>query len=378
MNDYTIEFPQSNVIHVNHAGVGAWPLRTAKAVSDFAYENSKQGSWHYPEWMETESALRKMLANMIGVENAADIALLKSTSEGLSVIAYGLQWNAGDEVVIPAQEFPSNRIVWQSLEQYGVVVRLVDLAAGDSPEQALFAACNHKTRLLSVSAVQYASGLRLDTVAIGAHCESNEILFCVDAIQALGAVPFNAIKSKAHFVVADGHKWMLGPEGLALFYCHPAVRNQLQLRQYGWHMVENLFEFDSKTWTPANSARRFECGSPNMTAIHGLHASLSLFEEFGYNNIYKALALNLEYLLTRLVEVPNLKIISKHNNLDRQSGIVLLNHSKIESPELYKYLMSKNVFCALRGGGVRLSPHFYTSQRDIDQILDLFLQLNKS
>ncbi len=378
MVDYTQEFPSSEVIHVNHAGVGAWPWRTAEAISRFAFENNKQGSWHYPKWMETELSLRQMLANLIGVESGSDIALLKNTSEGLSVIAYGLQWNPGDEIVIPSQEFPSNRVVWQSLEQYGVIVHLVDLSSGESPEQAIFAACNSNTRLVSVSAVQYASGLRLDTVAIGAYCEKNNILFCVDAIQALGAVPFNATKSKAHFVVADGHKWLLAPEGLALFYCHASVRNKLQLRQYGWHMVENLFDFDAKSWVPAHSARRFECGSPNMTAIHGLHASLSLFEEISYPEIYKALALNIEYLITRLIEVPNIKILSKHNNLQRQSGIILVSHNKIDAPSLYKFLMDNNVFCALRGGGIRLSPHFYSTHKDLSRLLDLFLQLNKN
>lgn len=377
IKDYLSEFPlKPDVIHLNHAGVGAWPQRTAKAVSEFAFENNRQGSWRYPQWEETETVLRQQLATLIGVESESDIALLKSTSEGLSVIAYGLDWQAGDEIIIPDQEFPSNRIVWQSLEQFGVVVKLVDLSSHESPEQALFSACTDKTRLISVSAVQYASGLQLDTVSIGMYCEQHKLLFCVDAIQAIGAVPFNAFLSKAHFVVADGHKWMLGPEGLALFYCHPSVRNQLQLRQYGWHMVENKFDFDAKTWEAAKSARRFECGSPNMTAIHGLHASLTLFEEIGLTDVYKALSSNVEYLVTRLRDIPALKIMSKHNILQRQSGIILVTHDRIDALAVYKFLMSNNVFCALRGGGVRLSPHFYNSLEDLNRVLDLFLQLN--
>ncbi len=378
MTNYFHEFPgNSDILHLNHAAVGAWPLRTAKAISSFAFENNQQGSWHYPDWVEKETALRQMLARLIGVE-AEDIALLKNTSEGLSLIAYGLHWNKGDEIVIPCQEFPSNKIIWQSLEQYGVIVRQVDLFSTDSPEQAIVAACNHKTRLVSVSAVQYISGLRLDTSTIGEYCDNNNILFCVDAIQALGAVPFNAIESKAHFVVADGHKWMLGPEGLALFYCRDSVKDQLQLRQYGWHMVENLYDFDAESWTPAASSRRFECGSPNMTAIHGLHASLSLFEEVGYNTVHKTLALNIDYLITQLETMPSIEILSKHHDLHRQSGIVLVKHNKIKAPALYQSLMEKNVFCAVRGGGIRLSPHFYTSHHTLDQFLDLFLQLTSA
>ena len=370
------EFPlNSGFYHFNHAGVGPWPARTSKVIAEFAHENSCQGSWKYPDWMETENALRKQLAWLIGVESEQDIALLKSTSEGLSVVAYGLEWTAGDEIVIPAEEFPSNRVVWQSLETYGVKVKLVDLSAAESPEQALFDQCNENTRLISVSAVQYASGLCLDTVCIGEHCERENILFCVDAIQAIGAVPFNAQKSKAHFVVADGHKWMLAPEGLALFYCHPDVRNRLRLRQYGWHMVENQFDFDAKIWEPAHSARRFECGSPNMTAIHGLHASMTLFQEIGLDKIHKALSNNIGQLVSGLSEIPEVKILSKHNNLHRQSGIILLQHDKMDSAALYKLLMDNNIFCAMRGGGVRLSPHFYTSTSDLDFVLELFLHL---
>src|SRR5699024_3894329 len=155
----------------------------------------------------------------------------KNTSEGLSVIAQGLDWRAGDQVVISDQEFPSNRIPWQALAERGVEVVEVDVDGSDA-EQRVIDAIGERTRLVSLSSVQYGSGIRLDLAPIGRACRERGVLFCVDAIQSIGAVDFDAVACHADFVVADGHKWMLGPEGLALFYCRPAVRDRITLRQF--------------------------------------------------------------------------------------------------------------------------------------------------
>ena len=116
---------------------------------------------------------------------------------------------------------------------------------------------------------------------LGDYCRSKDILFVVDAIQSLGASPFDVAQCKADIVVADGHKWMLGPEGLALFYCRESIREQLKLNEYGWHMVEAMGDFDQKEWQLAKSARRFECGSPICWGVHALHTSLTLLLEQG-------------------------------------------------------------------------------------------------
>ena len=150
-----------SVIYLNHAAVAPWPKVTVDAVSGFARQNGETGALHYPEWLQRESALRTRLARLINASSPEDIALLKSTSEGLSVAAYGLDWQPGENVVSIAQEFPSNRIVWQSLESRGVDTRLLDLNHAADPEQALMELCNRKTRLLAVSSVQYATGRRI-------------------------------------------------------------------------------------------------------------------------------------------------------------------------------------------------------------------------
>jgi selenocysteine lyase/cysteine desulfurase len=358
------------LIYLNHAAVAPWPNRTRRAVEKFAAENATRGAEHYPRWLRIERELKQMIARLINAPSADDISLLKNTSEGLSVVAYGIEWQAGDNMVVPAQEFPSNRIVWESLKPLGVEVRLVEIGAVQEPEQALFAACDANTRLLSVSSVQYADGLRMDLDRIGAYCREKDLLFCVDAIQSIGALPFDLQRIGAHFVVADGHKWMLGPEGLALLYTAPEIRSQLRLRQYGWHMVASLGDFDNREWSASETGTRFECGSPNMLGIHALHASISLLLETGVEEVSRRLLENVEFLYHKLDSVAGLHLISDTRPA-RRSGIVTFATEKHQPEKVADQLMASGVICAARGGGIRFSPHFYTEKQQLQQAVEM-------
>lgn len=360
-----------DLIYVNHAAVAPWPIRTAEAVTQFAGENARVGSSHYLRWLETESLLRTRLQRLINAESSDEIALLKSTSEALSVIAYGIDWQPGDSIVTAAEEFPSNRLVWESLKPLGVDIRLVDYTAGQSAEEALLAAVDDSTRLLSISAVQYASGRRMDLQKIGDHCHQRQVLFCVDAIQAIGALQFDVQQIHADFVAADGHKWMLGPEGLALFYCRRALLDRLKLNQFGWHMVENNTDYDAMDqWRPAQSARRFECGSPNMLGTHALEASLSVIEEVGMEAIEQRILDNTDFLMTELAKLHDVEVLSPGDQSAR-SGIVTFHKHNSDQSALFQYLKDQQVVCALRGGGIRISPHFYTPREKLDRLLQL-------
>lgn len=372
------EFPlDKSIVHLNHAGVGPWPRRTVDAVSRFARENMTHGSMHYKAWVETEQALRQLAADLINASSADDIAFLKNTSEALSLIAYGIDWQPGDEILLPPHEFPSNRIVWESLmDAHGVLVRVTSFPKGCDPEQALIDACTERTRLISVSSVNYATGLRLDLARVGRHCRANNILFCIDAIQSLGALPFDVQACHADFVAADGHKWMLAPEGVALFYCHPDRLAELSLTQFGWHMVEAMGAFDKDEWQPAATARRFECGSPNNMGIHGLKASLELIHEIGIDQVERAIHKNTHYLETEL-QALGFEIISA-TEAERRSGILCFRHPDRSSEALYNALMQAGVLCAYRGGGVRFSPHFYTPEAAMNRALEHVDQLYKN
>ena len=369
--DWAHEFPhRAGLVHLNHAGVAPWPERTAKALAAFATENTRHSTEKVQQWKQKESALRGACRELICAEQASDIALVKNTSEGLSFVAYGIPWEAHENVVFATQEFPSNRILWQSLPpRFGIEARGVDLYQGPSPEDALFSKVDKDTRLIAVSAVQYDTGLRMDLARISEFCQSRGILLCVDAIQMLGVIPFDLGETPADFVIADGHKWLLGPEGIGLFYCNPDVRERLLLNQFGWHMMQDTNNFEAQQWQTVDDARRFECGSMNHVGIHALHESLRMLLEIGIGNVYEMVSSNISYLYEKSVEY-GLNIVSPMDP-GRRSGILTVQRPDIDNHGLFRFLLQSGVLCAYRCQGIRFSPHFYADQDDLDHALRL-------
>ncbi|WP_313305641.1 aminotransferase class V-fold PLP-dependent enzyme [Stutzerimonas balearica] len=368
------EFPQApGLRYLNHAAVAPWPRRASSAVSQFAEQNATLGARDYPQWLKIENRLRERLARLLNTPTSTDVALVKNTSEALSFVAFGLDWRAGDQIVISDEEFPSNRVVWEALQPQGVEVIQVSLAGAD-PEADLLAACTPRTRLLAISAVQYASGIRLDLDRLGHGCEQRGVLLCIDAIQQLGALPFDVQQSRCAFAMADGHKWMLGPEGLGVFYCRSDLRPQLKLHEYGWHMLEHAGDYDRSDWQPARSARRFECGSPNMLGAVALEASLSLLEEVGMHQVAASLNERMEWLRAGLRQLPGIELLSPAQP-ERSAGIVTFRLAGSANQALFEQLKAEQVVCALRGGGIRLSPHFYTPAEVIEETLALLRSL---
>jgi selenocysteine lyase/cysteine desulfurase len=187
----------SQIIHLNHAAVAPWPQRTVNAVANFARENGAVGSTNYLHWLTIEKTLKKQLKQLINAPSINDIALVKNTSEALSFVAYGLNWNSGDNIVSSNIEFPSNRIPWQSLKNQGVEFRQTDLQQDKTPEASLFSNVDKNTRLITISSVQFAAGQHLDLEMIGDFCQQHGILFCIDAIQSLGAIKFDVQRYQA-------------------------------------------------------------------------------------------------------------------------------------------------------------------------------------
>lgn len=369
------EFPLTDqLIYLNHAAVAPWPKRTSDVVMAFAEQNSRFGSHYYLDWLKKEAELRRQLQTLLNAASSEDIALVKNTSEALSFVAYGLPWQSGDNIVSSNEEFPSNRLPWQSLTDQGVEFRQADLGSADTPEDALFALVDDRTRLLTISSIQFASGLRMDLPRIGEFCKQRGILFCVDAIQSLGAVQFDAQACQADFVMADGHKWMFGPEGLGVFYSTAEARAQLMLTQYGWHMMKDIHNYENVPWEIHPGARRFECGSPNMLGIQALSASLSLLLETGMETVEAKVIERSDYLKAAIADHPQLVLLSDRQS-PLKSGIVVFKHQSHDNQALYQHLQQNGVVCAPRGGGIRFSPHFYNSFAEIDQALALAFTL---
>jgi selenocysteine lyase/cysteine desulfurase len=370
----TSPFPVcDHLVHLNHAAVGPWPFQTAERVRLFAAENAQQGSLDYPRWLKVERDLREKIQILINASNVDEIALVKNTSEGLSMVAYGLPWQAGDNIVGIRQEFPSNRVVWESLAPRGVEFRQLDLEQSDDPEASLMGLCDEHTRLIAISAVQYANGFKMNLERVGRFCRDQGILFCVDAIQQIGALPFDVQAIHADFAVADGHKWMLAAEGLGLFFVRKELLQRLELTQYGWHMMNPIADYAQSDFEIANSARRFECGSPNMLGIFALESSLGLLLEQGIEQVGVKVLQHTKHLIEGLSQISGIQLLTD-TTTERLSGIVTFRPRKIAAEAVYRHLMEQKILCAARGGGVRLSPHFYLPASQIEHALQVIEQ----
>ena len=330
------EFPlDPSLIYLNHAAVSPWPKRTAEAVQKFAQENIRMGAAYYPRWMVEETRLREQIRTLIHAPSISDIALVKNTSEALSFVAGGLEFKPDDELVVLKRDFPSNRIPWEIVAQKKRVKLIeVEIMGVEDPEAALLAAVTAKTKMMAISSVHYATGLRLDLKRLGAHLKAQGVLFLVDAIQSAGALALDVEAMNIDFAMADGHKWLIAPEGLGFFYVSPSIREALQPIEFGWHMVEQPGDYNQTDWQIAKSARRYECGSPNMLGVHALSASLGLLLEEGLERI-------------------EFEVLKRSKHLQQ----------RIE---------------AERGDGIRFSPHYYTEIAEIDRAIDIVLRCTGS
>lgn len=368
------EFPQdSDLCYLNHAAVGPWPRRTAQTVAAFAQQNMTRGAEDYPAWLVVERRLRERLARLINATDSNDIALVKNTSEGLSIISQGLDWLKGDQVIGLAGDFCSNQMPWEALARRGVSYRSVDAMRAPDPEGVLIAAMTDRTRLLAISTVHFATGYRFDVQRLAEACRTRGVLLSVDAIQSLGAIPSDLSEAPADFVTSGGHKWLLSPEGLGFLYCRPDLRDQLDLHQFGWAMRESPYAFEDTSWVPASSARRFEPGTPNMMGIHAMEASLSLFEELGMGFVRDRLAENIEMLETELSRIPLIEIVTPKDS-EKRAGILTFRHTGSDIPALHARLMQDRVICSARAGGIRLAPHFYTPQPTLELAVERIRQ----
>ena len=359
--------------YLNHAAVGPWPRCTAEAAQAFAEENMRHGSNNYLEWIKRDQELRKFLAQLTGA-SSSDIALLKNTTEGISIVAWGLDWQEGDNVVLPADEFPSNRLPWLAQGDRGVKAREINIRQAVDAEQALIDAMDSNTRLLTVSSVQWSDGFRLDLDRLGQACKQKDVLFFVDAIQQLGALPIDVEKSNIDFLAADAHKWLLGPEGIAVFYCREELRPHLKLLQQGWHMVDRYWDFDRDQWDPSATASRFEAGTPNSIGQAALHASVRMFLDTGMDEVARRVLANTEFLLDSLPRIPGIRIRSRME-AERRSGIVSFVHERLSPENIYRTMQQNGVSCAVRGHSVRLSPHFYQGQKELQVFLDMLTDM---
>lgn len=365
-SSYRAEFPVTeHLVYLNHAAVAPLPKRTAEAMKGLADDACQYGSHHYEQWLQCYSGMRAAAAKLIGAE-PAEIAMVKNTSEGIATVALGFPWRKGDKVVAFREEFPANLYIWKKLEEWGRV-QVEWLSYLDPLEKIEEAA--RGARLLAISFVQYLSGYRADLKALGEICERHGVFFFVDAIQGMGAFPLDVRAMKIHALAADGHKWMLGPEGHGILFVDKEWQDRIEPVEFGWTTVAGFTDYNSREMAVRRDAGRYECGTLNTVGCYGLRASLELLLEVGVERIAK----HVEALGDRLAEGARglgYEVLGGRP-AGHGAGIVSIRKPSVDSRMLYSRLKEHGVTSAPRQGWLRLSPHFYISPEDIDGVLCL-------
>jgi len=362
------EFPvTSEIIFFDHARVAPLPKRVKQVVTAFIDDATRFGTAHYENWVLELERTRKKFAELINA-NRDEIAFVKNTSEGISIVANGFDWQLGDNVVIPDIEFPANVYPWWNLKQRGVETRMVKSVGGRVLFDELVKQVDNKTRILSISSVECNSGFRSDLNRLGTFCKEKGILFFVDAIQSLGVLPLDVKKDHIDFLSADGHKWMLSVEGLGGFYISKNVVDRIRPTTMGWGNVVNAENFMDYNFTLQKDAKKFEEGTPNTMSIHAFGAALGLLLETGIDNIEKRVISLGNYIIDELNQ-RNIKIYSS-TLLNERSGNISFVLDKDVS-KLDSFMLENKVKLTVRDGLVRFSPHFYNNEDEILQVFDI-------
>jgi selenocysteine lyase/cysteine desulfurase len=360
---YRDEFPvREKLLYLNHAAVAPLSRRCAGAMQALAQDALEFGSLHYADWMATYQAVRVSTARILNA-NPAEIAIVKNTSEGIAIVATGIKWKPGDAIVAFKEEFAANYFPWKRLEARGVVVRWLSIF--DDLEKIDAAALG--ARMLAISFVQYLSGYRVDLNRIGEICARRKCLFFVDAIQGMGAFPIDVEAAKIDALAADGHKWMLGPEGCGILYVRAARQDEIEPVQIGWTNFAHYADYASRDMTLRSDAGRYESGTLNTIGCYGLRAALDLLIEAGIENIAPAV----QALADRIragAELAGFECLGPRS-AENGAGIVAIKRPSVESLLIVRRLKDKGISVTARQGWVRISPHFYNSPRDIERLL---------
>jgi selenocysteine lyase/cysteine desulfurase len=360
------EFPVTErLIYLNHAAVAPLPRRGAEAMQWLASDALENGSLHYPQWMEAVDGVKAAVARLINAE-AGEIATVKNTSEGIATVALGLKWNPGDRIVAFREEFPANYYIWKKLEEWKDV-RVEWLSCYDPLEKIEQAAKG--ARLLAISFVQYLSGHRVDLEAIGEICSQHGVFFFVDAIQGMGVFPLDVRKAKIHALAADGHKWMLGPEGCGVLYIQQDRQDEIEPMEFGWTTVAGWQDYASRDMGLRRDAGRYECGTLNTVGCFGLRASVELILEAGVDRI----AAHVQHLGDLIAEGARDRgyEVMAERTATTGAGIVSIRKPGVDARVTWAHLKENGVTSAPRQGWVRLSPHFYISAEEIGRVLEL-------
>lgn len=367
------EFPVvREKIFLAHAGDCPLPRRVAQAIADYALQCTRgdQEQFVYPAILEKG---RQAGAKLLHCQ-PEEVALVGPTSLALSFFASGLKFRRTDNVLIYFDDYPSNVYPWMALAEKGVQVRLMNTRGlGVIRPQDVLGQVDENTRLVALATCHFISGYRLQYEAIGQALRERNILFCLDAIQTLGAFPMST--EHVDLLAADAHKWLLGPCGAGLMYVRREVQEKLNPPIYGWNNVRcpDFVAQEQLVWR--SGAHKYEAGTYNLMGLVGLIAGIELLLEAGVENIARELIRKREFLVKALGEA-GLSVVHPALGPENASGIVSFAAPGKDLPALHQKLLAAGIVTSLRtdrSGSkyIRLSPHFYNSDAELSRTVEV-------
>jgi len=362
------EFPVTReCVYLNHAGIGPLSQQAATRMTMMAETVSRSGDRLWSDRMEEAGRVRGLAARLLGARESHEVAFVENTSTALSLVAEGLDWQAGDNVVGAVLEFPSNVYPWMGLASRGVEYRQVEERDGRIDPDEILARIDSRTRMLALSWVQYASGFRSDLARLGRACRERGVLFVVDVIQGLGALPLDVEADFVDVAAASAHKWLLGPEGIGLLYVSDRVVERLRPARSGWRSMRDPFQWTDFDLTWSEGAGRFESGTLNAYGIVALGGSLEVLLRVGAEEI-EPRVLALAGLAARGLKDLGFTVVSSRRR-GETSGIVTAVPPGRTAQDLIKPLDQRGIVVAARAGRLRIAPHFYNTADEIERCL---------
>ena len=355
-------------IYMNHAAVAPLSTRVRDAMIGLVDDVTGNGSVNYEEWCQTYERTRESAARLVNAR-PHEIAFMRNTSDALSAVANGIDWREGDNVVTCNVEFPANVYPWMRLcEERGITMKFTEEYGGRVDTGELLSKVDDRTRVVTISWVQFSSGFRSDLARIGKFCRDRDIIFVVDAIQGLGGLKLDVDRDYVDAFAADAHKYLLGPEGIALLYVSDRVIDRIKPTVVGWTSVNNYEQYLDYRLDYREGAGRFECGTLNSAGVYGLGAGIELFLEVGPETIESYLLELSNYLAERLTS-KGYEVVSPRG-AGEMSAIVTCKHDRHTPRDLYRLLRAKNILTAPRVNRLRISPHFYNTREEVDALVD--------
>jgi selenocysteine lyase/cysteine desulfurase len=343
------------------------PLRTRRAIEDVVNGQVRAGVLGTAPIEKNLPGFRDRVGRFIGGARGEEIAFLRNTGDGANVIALGLDWRSGDEVVLCDNEFGANALPWVALRERGVVVRFIHAPRERMSPEVLSRDVGPRTRIVALSWVSFTDGYRHDLAALAGVAHDAGAFFCVDGIQALGAFPIDVKAWHIDALYAGGAKWLLALAGVSFLYLDAALQERLTVRWRGWRDVADIWNFLDYDQPLAPGAARFEGGTPNFLGVAAMAASMDLIEESGVPRIEAHVVALTDRLVAGLRELG--AEVASERGPGISSGIVTFRLPENDPVALGRRLSSEGFITTYRESGIRVSPHGHNTEADIDAFL---------